>query len=435
MDDYKRHLRVWSFFRKLLSPFVRRKFNISFKNMPDIPSPYIILSNHNTDWDPLLIGAGIKKHTYFVASEHIFRHGLLSKLLIRYLAPISRRKGSTDSATAISVLRHLRKGHSVCIFAEGNRSFCGITEEIHPSTCKLVKSAGVPLITLKFTGGYLTSPRWSFTMRRGRMTCETAGIYTPEQLKQLSPCEIEDIIRRDLYENSDERQKSEPVAFKGKRLAEGLEHVLHLCPKCGKSGNLFGNGDIFSCTCGLSVKYTEFGTLQSSGTQFETVAQWDKWQTEQIYRAVELATVGLDANGLASMESTSSKPANAELTSAPSADGLASSEPTDTEFTAIELASSPAFSDEPVKLIELTGNHGETELLTGRLSIDREHLLCGDMNFPLSEISDINIYSRRNLIFTHSGRHYEIHSDQCYCARKYIIYFKAVQKYSKTKGM
>ena len=60
----------------------------------------------------------------------------------------------------MAVMRRLRKGGSVAIFAEGNRSFNGLTGDILPATGKLARSSGASLVTFRFSGGYLSSPRW-----------------------------------------------------------------------------------------------------------------------------------------------------------------------------------------------------------------------------------------------------------------------------------
>jgi hypothetical protein len=67
---------------------------------------------------------------YFVASEHIFRWGLLSKLIVFLQAPIARLKATADTSAVRQVLRRLQEGHSVCIF---RRAAAPIPEKPPPS--------------------------------------------------------------------------------------------------------------------------------------------------------------------------------------------------------------------------------------------------------------------------------------------------------------
>ncbi|MBE6700135.1 MAG: hypothetical protein E7584_07870 [Ruminococcaceae bacterium] len=53
--------------------FAKLKFNFKFKKpkKEELPENYIVLSNHVTDYDPILVGLSFPHQMYFVASEHI----------------------------------------------------------------------------------------------------------------------------------------------------------------------------------------------------------------------------------------------------------------------------------------------------------------------------------------------------------------------------
>jgi len=233
MDHQRRYQRVWRFLHRIVPPILKRKFNYTAQPCA-ADGPLLVLANHNTDWDPLLLGLAFPNYLSFVASEHIFRWGLAAKLLRFFLDPIARLKGTTAGDTALTVMRRLRKGGSVAIFAEGNRSFNGVTCPIFPATGKLAKLGGATLVTYKTVGGYLSSPRWSRKLRRGKMRGQIVGVYPPEKLKSMTPDEINACIARDLYEDAYARQEGDMVRFKGRAKAEHLETALFVCPKCGK---------------------------------------------------------------------------------------------------------------------------------------------------------------------------------------------------------
>lgn len=48
------------------------------ENAEGLPENYIVLSNHVTDYDPLLVGVSFPGQMYFVASEHITRWDIAS---------------------------------------------------------------------------------------------------------------------------------------------------------------------------------------------------------------------------------------------------------------------------------------------------------------------------------------------------------------------
>ena len=139
-----------------------------------------------TTWDPLLLAMSFPdKPIRFVASEHIFRHGLVSRLLTWLVAPIPRKKAASGADTVMASLRALKAGDSVCIFAEGDASWDGLTHPVFPATGKLARMAGVPLVTYRLEGGYLSLPRWSKKLRRGKMRGPSGSASTrPRSSKQ-----------------------------------------------------------------------------------------------------------------------------------------------------------------------------------------------------------------------------------------------------------
>jgi 1-acyl-sn-glycerol-3-phosphate acyltransferase len=136
------HSFAYVFLRALVSPFIARKFRFEYDDIKVSTSPYIVIGNHLTNWDPILIGFSFKKPMYYVATDQIFRMGWKSKLLVFIFAPIARAKTVNETQTVISIFKKLRDNSNVCIFAEGNSSFDGETCEIQPSIGKLVKRAG-----------------------------------------------------------------------------------------------------------------------------------------------------------------------------------------------------------------------------------------------------------------------------------------------------
>ena len=381
MKHERRYRSIWKILYFLLIPWLKRKFNYA----PEVctaAGPFLVLSNHNTDWDPLLLAAAFPDYLSFVASEHIFRWGLVSRLLHFLFAPISRLKGTTASSTAISVLRRLKQGVSVAIFAEGDRSFNGRTGEILPATGKLARSAGVPLVTYRMYGGYFTSPRWSGgSLRRGRMRGEVVHVYSPAELRAMSVDEINAAIRSDLAVDAYAVQRGEMTPFRGKRLAEHLETVLCRCPRCGALDTLHSAGDTLSCACGFSVRYNEFGFLEGPDAPFDNIADWDDAQTEALCAMVP-------------------------------ADGGA------------------VFSDGGMTLREVLPDHASSELGSGAMTLYADRLECCGRVFPLADLGGFSLQGPQRVEFSCGGRSYEINSDSVRCTRKYmlVIRFLLTQK-------
>lgn len=378
MDEHKRHVRAFSFFRLFASPLLRRKFNFTYEPIPASAAPYFLLCNHNLEMDPILLGIAAQQQTYFVASEHIMRKGLGTWFLLRYFKPIIHAKGKAGLQSSMEILRTLKNGYNVALFPEGNRSFNGVTAPIFPATGKLARRSGASLVTYRIEGGYFSQPRWSLSLRRGKLHGKLVHVYTPEELKSMTDAEIIAAIERDLHEDAYETQKRERVAFKGHDLAAGLESTLFTCPQCGKIGTLHSHGNTIDCTCGFRAVYDEYGDLSGNDGKSYTVTGWDLWQQEQLAALRE--TAGKDA---------------------------------------------PLFSDD-VTVHQIEG-HAIQKTFTAKLTACRDGFTVNDTVITTGEIEGCAIFSRNVLTAYYQNVQYEIRGTLDFCALKYLYLFNLMK--------
>ena len=377
---YQRQRRAYKALYQPAKLLMEGLLNYSYTLGPKVEGPCLILSNHVTDFDPILVGLSFPEHMYYVAGENVMRMGFLSKIVTRYASVIQRVKGTTDAEAALQILRTLRKGRNVCMFAEGNRTFTGETLPIAPATAKLVKMSRSTLVTYRLTGGYLSTPRWSTHRRKGRMYGAPVGVYPPEEIKKMSEAEISALLARDLYENAYDTQAKAPVAFRGKALAETLETALYLCPKCSRIDTLHSRGDRFYCDCGLSATLDEFGFFQGDEPPFKTPLDWDKWQTGEMEKLSEA------------------------------------------------LGDGPAFSDEDQTLNRKEDDHSLTPLVTGTMALYRDKLTVGDRVFPLHDLRGIGLIQRQGMVFSTADGDFAVTAPRLRCVRKYHTLFEYLKR-------
>lgn len=370
-SNRKRHVLFYKLVRPLVIVFLKITFGYSYKKAKKLPEHYIVISNHATDFDPLFVAASFPEQMYFVGSEHIARWKRIYKLLKYIFAPIMRPKGASAGATVIDIIKHVKRGANVCLFAEGVRTWDGVTCPIAPSTAKMVQRLGCGLVTYKIVGGYFASPMWGgASIRRGYIHGEPVNVYTKEQLKSMTVDEIYAAMTADLYEDAYARQLESPKKYRGKGLAEHMERLLFICPKCGKMDCFRSQGDTVSCEeCGLTFRYTEYGMLE--GAPFKTVKELSDWQKERICEDV--------ANGVV--------------------------------------------YEAPMATLSTVKDHLEMPVTKGAMSISGDVLRCGEMEFALSDISDLAMHGQRAIVFTADKTYYELIPEQGTNALKFFLFY------------
>lgn len=371
MEHYKRHLFFWKEFFAIMRPYLIKRFNYKYA-LCDAENPLLVVSNHVTDWDPFFIGMCFPQHLYFVASEHIFRWGYKSTLISWLVAPIARLKAVSATVSVREIIKRLKSGANVCLFAEGNRTWDGRTCDFLPSTGKLVRMSGATLVTFRIIGGYFTQPRWSKHSRKGMVEGAVVGIYPPDRLEKMTPEQINAIIANDISEDAYERQRKDNFSFRGEALAEKLETCLCICPVCGSVNTMTSRGDYFFCECGFTVRYGENGFFTGEKVPFDNVTDWNEWQEHKIFELT-------DSDG----------------------DG-------------------EIFSDDGVELFIVLSKNKIKKLGSGRLSLDRNNLTVGSRTFPLEHITGISLIGRGIVSLTAGGVSYELVSTRPTCFKKYL---------------
>jgi 1-acyl-sn-glycerol-3-phosphate acyltransferase len=384
------HKPLFLVFKGFFKGFIFLKFRVRTRPAGQLQTPCLVLANHTTNYDPIILGMSFPMLLHYLASDHIFRKGLISRLLVALVDPIPRLKATTEVASTKRILQKLHGGDSVCIFPEGNRTWSGESVPIPDSVAKLAKKAGVTLVTYRIEGGYFTSPRWSRFPRRGSVFGSVVKIYSGNELEEMSADALSDAIQKDLYVNAYEDQRRKPVAFKGKRIAEDLELALYLCPECGRLGTLSSNDDLFSCQCGLAARYSQYGDFIPIGGEtppFPNVLEWFRWQQP---RMNEIAREYLSGE-----------------------------------------SDAPLFSDPGQALFVVERASGQRLAGRGTLEFYRDRLqLTGDvgesMIFPLSEIIGMSIHGPKVLVFsTEQGDSYEVRTETRRSPVKYLDAFNA----------
>ena len=118
----------------------------------------LVLSNHQSHLDPLLVGLAGDRRMNFVARKSLFVFPPF-RWLIDSLDAISLDRDGSGFGGLKETLRRLKREEVVLLFPEGTRTRDGLLGEIKPGFCTLARRAGVPLVPVAIDGAFEAFPR------------------------------------------------------------------------------------------------------------------------------------------------------------------------------------------------------------------------------------------------------------------------------------
>ncbi|MHC4783340.1 MAG: lysophospholipid acyltransferase family protein [Planctomycetota bacterium] len=152
--------RIWHEFGRLLSVgIVWLLYRVKVYGKENIPrdGAVLVLSNHQSLFDPVLCQGWLRRPFYYVPRDTLFV-GFWGRIIDSfYTIPINQEKAGVKSMRAI--IEVLKRGHIVCLYPEGARTFDGRIDEIKPGFSLLMRRSGATLIPMIIDGIFERWPR------------------------------------------------------------------------------------------------------------------------------------------------------------------------------------------------------------------------------------------------------------------------------------
>lgn len=244
--------------------------------------PYILLGNHTSMIDGLVIVMPIDKYPYPVISAFMYTSPFMEFVLTKVIHSVPKRKGQSDVSTVRSIVDVIRKGRGVMIYPDGNSSYFGKESPLTYSTVKFVKKMKLDVVIGKINGGYLSMPRWAdYPIRGGLYDIHVYRLIKAEDLQTMTADEIYELLVNALSFNDFDWNRIEMRKYHNKHRAQGVERYLYVCPKCGGHQTISAKGDeIFCKNCGKIAKFNDYSFLE--GLPFDNLVEWDEMQKKHI---------------------------------------------------------------------------------------------------------------------------------------------------------
>lgn len=271
-----RHKVVRVVFKILLWPAIKIKYRFKYKRYKYLKNkgPFIILGNHTVAMDPILMSFGYPFHLYYIASEQIFNLGLLSKLLVYLVNPISKSKAQSDIGTIRKARKIVNEGGSIGVYPEGNVTYDGNAVTINDSIVKLIRLLNIDVIIYTTTGLYFSDPRWSVYRKKGKSSGDIVKTITKAEYDELDNDELLELIKSYLEVNAYDQQKEKLVKYKGKNIAKGLERLVFMDLNVNEPFVTYTNkNELRSKVSDFKLVYDEYGYVTNEKGEVKTLIE------------------------------------------------------------------------------------------------------------------------------------------------------------------
>lgn len=173
-------------------------FRIRRRGMRNMPrsGPVVLLANHQSHLDPLLIGCFMPRPLGYLARDTLFA-GPLGPLIRSYDAiPIDREGGGL--AGIRNTLKRIKQGDAVLMFPEGTRSPDGSLQPLKPGFIALVRRGKASIVPLGIAGTFEALPRGRAMPRPKRIALVCGAPTPPDELAKLDDQALLDLVARQL---------------------------------------------------------------------------------------------------------------------------------------------------------------------------------------------------------------------------------------------
>ena len=137
-------------------------------NLPTTGSS-IVVANHPSDVDPILLAVALPRTIYFLADAVQFRRGFVGPVIAR-LGAIPVYQGAPARAALERALSLLDEGKTVGIFAEGDLHRRATPAAFHSGVAFLAARSGAPVVPVAISGAERISAEGRLHWPRVRLT-------------------------------------------------------------------------------------------------------------------------------------------------------------------------------------------------------------------------------------------------------------------------
>lgn len=158
----------------------------------------IILSTHQSNIDPILVGLTFNERLNYLARRTLFKNPLFAGL-IRLLDAIELDRDRSGLAGLKETLKRLKANQKVLVFPEGTRTVDGSISPLKPGFLAVARRSQVPLIPMAIAGAYEALPRGSSLPQRYPLRVAVGPAIEFRDYEQLSDEQALSLLSQRLH--------------------------------------------------------------------------------------------------------------------------------------------------------------------------------------------------------------------------------------------
>jgi 1-acyl-sn-glycerol-3-phosphate acyltransferase len=181
-------------------------FRYRFAGRQNVPleGPVLIVANHQSNLDPVLIGLACPRQLKFFARVGLFFWPFSWWIRALGAVPIDRTKAIGGMKTTLKLLK---QGEAVVVFPEGSRTYDGKMAEMLPGFCMLARRSEATIVPMAIDGAFEALRRGTAVPRLADITLTICPPLSPrdfnlmndEQLTWLVVDRIRNALQRGIF--------------------------------------------------------------------------------------------------------------------------------------------------------------------------------------------------------------------------------------------
>src|SRR5436190_1120885 len=170
------------------------RFQFSGKGYVPVEGPVLLVSNHQSNLDPVLVGIACPRQLKYLARQGLFFWPF--SLWIRSLGavPIDRERGALSGIR--TTLELLKKQNAVLVFPEGSRTETGKLDVMLPGFSLLARRSGATIVPVGIVGAFGALPRGAIFARQHRIQFAFGRPISKQQAAELAEEQLPHLVKR-----------------------------------------------------------------------------------------------------------------------------------------------------------------------------------------------------------------------------------------------